>query len=501
MVDIGGVPGQENLKKNYFVFMDSKLEFSTDQDTDIWKYIKDFFNESRDGELPSLQSLNDYFEADGRPDVLDRLKEIREAPNYNLSNFSRLCKDLYAEQQSRNLDSLIRETSTIKSTGLVFGKGKLAVKKKGVRQAVEHFISKADALMTVDAKGKLKGDVTMDGKEVLAEYQIAKTAKKIGRMTGLAPIDHATKGLRPGELMLILGYVGELKSSLALNYAYNSAIYYGHNVMYFSIEMKYEDVRQILYCIHSTHDKFKRFPGDTRVLDYGPLRDGELTAEQEILLQQVADDFDEMDILRKSTDPADPIVPGENKPQPYGKIIIERPAGDISVPEIKIRAEVENRKHELGLIIADHAGIIEGEGGRSVANYGVSLNYVMKDLAQLALNFNDGQGIPVCTPFQANRQGWKEACKNEGLYKLDALSWANEAERSASVIIYTFLGDDRKLRDAEEVLIGCLKNRGGDHFKPFKASVNFKSRRIRYITEGSEEPGTTIKELGFGDII
>ena len=471
MVDVNGTPNQEQLKGNYFVFVESKLQFIMDQDTDIWGYIKDFFNESREGELPSLQSLVDYFETAGRPDVLDRLKDIRESPPYIRSNFLRLTKDLYVEQQSRKLDNLIRE----------MGKGKDAPLVKGVRSAVENFISKADELLTVEAKGKLKGDVTADGQEVLTEYHAKKNNPKIGRSFGLQHMDNFTKGLRSGELMLILGYVGELKTGLSLNYAYNTAIYFDWNVMYFSLEMKYEQVRNILHCIHSTHAKFKRHNGDTRALDYGRLRDGALTPDEEALLVDVAADFT------------------EQQGRGYGKIIVERPVSALSVSAIKLKAEVEHRKHGLGLIIADHAGLIEGEEGRSVSNFGVSLNYVIKDLSQLALNFNDGEGIPVCTPFQASRAGWKEACKNDGNYKLDALSWANEAERSASLIISTFLGDDDKLRKANEVQIGCLKNRDGGHFKTFKAHIDFLSRRIRHQDESTGGGG--LEDLGFDEPI
>ena len=39
----------------------------------------------------------------------------------------------------------------------------------------------------------------------------------------------------------------------------------------------------------------------------------------------------------------------------------------------------------------------------------------------------------MLTPFQVNREGWKEAQKNEGVYKITALSGANEAERAPHV--------------------------------------------------------------------
>lgn len=474
LIDFGTI-NQENLRNNYFAFGESRLEFIQDQDTDIYKYIQDFFGESRDSELPSAQSVIDYFEAEGRPDVLERLSEIRETEGYIRSNFRRLCSDLYKEQQERNLDTLLRETAIIKSSGMRIG-GKKGPLKKGVREAVEHFVAKADDLLTVESKGKLKGNILEDGREVIAEYQNQKANPSVGRLMGLKNIDHYTKGLRPGELMLLLGFVSELKTSLALNYAYNTAIYYGWNIMYFSLEMKYEQVRNILYCIHSTHEKFQK--NGFRFLDYGKLRDGELSPDEEKLLEEIVQDFETC--------------------KEYGKIIIERPIGDITVAEIKLKAEVEHRKNELGLIITDHAGLIENEKGRSVSNYGVSLNYVLKDLSQLALNFNDGEGIAICTPFQANREGWKDACKNDGHYKLNALSWANEAERSASVIIYTFLGDTQELRDNGETKIGCLKNRDGKQFPQFTASVHFQSRRIRNpVTENTSDDILT--EIGIGD--
>lgn len=476
IIDVDATINQENLRRNYFTFLEAGLEFVLDADTAIFGYVQDFFGASRDADLPAYQSIVDYFEAEARPDVIDRLEEVKESPSYIRSNFRRLCDALYSEQQSRKLDTLLREASVIKNSGMRVG-GRRGELKKGVRDAVEHFITGSDELLTVQSRGKLKGDVTADGDEVLAEYMQQQANPKIGRLTGLKNIDHYSKGLRPGELMLILGYVGELKTTLALNYAYNTAIVYGWNVMYFSLEMKYEQVRKILYCIHSTHQKFQTHMGNRRFVDYGRLRDGELEEDELSLLRDVVADFT------------------ENQGDEYGRLIVERPDGDITVPEIKLKAEVEHRKHELGLLIADHAGLIENDKGRSVNNFGMSLNYVMKDLSQLALNFNDGEGIPVCTPFQANRQGWKEACKNDGHYKLDALSWANEAERSASQIIYTFLGDTPTLRDRGEVKIGCLKSRDGGHFKQFTGSVHFQSRRIRNPVDDSEG-SDTLAEIG-----
>ncbi len=474
IIDIDDTITQENLRRNYFTFLESGIEFVLDPDTEMFRYIQDFFAASKDADLPSYQSVVDYFTAEARVDVLDRLAEVHASPFYIRSNFRTLCDRLYKDQQSRKLDTLFRESALIKNSGMRVG-GKKGPLKKGVRDAVEHFIQGSDDLLTVESRGKLKGDVLDDGAEVMAQYLQNAAEKKIGLLTGLTSIDKYSRGLRKGELMLLLGFVGELKTTMALNYAYNTAVYYHRNVMYFSLEMKYEQVRNILYCIHSTHPDFQR-PGQKslRYVDYNRLRDGELSEDELAHLKEVIEDFE------TNTE--------------YGKIIVERPIGDLTVPEIKLKAEVEHRKNPLDLLIADHAGLIENDMGRSVSNYGNSLNYVMKDLSQLALNFNDGEGIPVCTPFQANRQGWKEACKNDGHYKLDALSFANEAERSASQIIYTFLGDTQDLRSRGEVKIGCLKSRDGAHFPQFVGSVHFPTRRIRNPVSALDDDDLT--ELG-----
>ena len=52
---------------------------------------------------------------------------------------------------------------------------------------------------------------------------------------------------------------------------------------------------------------------------------------------------------------------------------------------------------------------------------------------ELALQFPDG-GVPVLALHQTNRQGRDQAKKDGRYTSTSALSWAHEAERSASVI-------------------------------------------------------------------
>jgi hypothetical protein len=95
----------------------------------------------------------------------------------------------------------------------------------------------------------------------------------------------------------------------------------------------------------------------------------------------------------------------------------------------------------------------------------------------LAMTFANGRGIPIVSPWQANRSGYTEAEKNGGRYKLTAMAGANEAERSADFIYYTYRDDT--LRNSREVLLGNLKARNYPEIsEPFKA---FADPAIRVI--------------------
>jgi len=65
----------------------------------------------------------------------------------------------------------------------------------------------------------------------------------------------------------------------------------------------------------------------------------------------------------------------------------------------------------------------------------------------------------------------KEAVKNDGVYRLTALSNANEAERSADGVIALFMDSEMKRNGLTK--LSCLKHRDGDDFLPFEATIDF----------------------------
>ncbi|MBI1944520.1 MAG: hypothetical protein HYS27_02420 [Deltaproteobacteria bacterium] len=485
IIDCGDVGG-DHLLANYHAFVDAGLEPAAEHDTEIVQYIREFHQEFNSA--PTLTSVQDAFEHGFA--ALERLKEIKDAESYIGTQFRRLLKTLKEKQRENGFDLLLKESARIKTQGVKVGK----LTKKGIDAALQNLVEGADRLRS-DADGaRTSGALREESADILARYAERVTSPRFGRLLGLEKIDEVCRGLRAGELMLCLGFVGHGKTTFALNYAYNTAMIYGWDVIYFSLEMTRVQITDVLYTMHSMHPKFvdPESPNFSAVapLDYRAIRDGLLAPEQHEFFKEVAHDMDSVREYSSKTTDGDWRVP-------YGEILIETPSKEVTVAEIKMKAEMHARRleaegRELGLVIIDHALLVESSVGRSVDNYTVSVNYILRDVARMAVMFNGGKGIPVCMPFQANRTGWDAASKNDGHYKLNALSYANEAEKSASVITYVYMDDD--MRDEGRVKIGCLKNRDNPHFKQFEARILWGPRRL--IAQREQTPDEIALDLG-----
>jgi hypothetical protein len=65
-------------------------------------------------------------------------------------------------------------------------------------------------------------------------------------------------------------------------------------------------------------------------------------------------------------------------------------------------------------------------------------NATLREAKQMCVAFRHGKGVSLLSPWQASREGFKEAEKEGGQYTLRALSWANEAERSSDFVYFVY---------------------------------------------------------------
>ena len=426
-IDFGGEISPEQLVQNFQKLVQGRIEWNRPDDARVYEFLTLYFQQRL--ELPSVQTVTDYFDKTGDVEATERIKDIAAAPWYIRTNYSHLIQTLLEEQNRIKATVLLKEAHEILNKGLIFTEGREKVRKQGVRDALIHFQQKSHDLVLTGYTARTAGDIRLDGQAVWDGYQEAKVNKdKVwGKLTGIDKIDTISHGIKKGELWIHAAYPGELKTTLALNWCYNLVTRYKANVLYYSFEMPYEQLRLQVYVLHSSHAKWLR--EGYRPLDYRRVRDGQLTEEEEVFYQKVIDDFC-------------------NNPE-YCQFEIRSPDRDLTLEDIQLDAELMHKQMEIGLIVLDHGQLMEARKSKRSKDYTVELNSVIRDTKKLCLHFNHGEKIPVLMLFQINRQGKEEANKTEGRYKASALSYANEC-----VVGGTLVKTARGLLPIESVQFG-----------------------------------------------
>lgn len=488
VIQVGNQPEPEDALNNWQKLQDHSLECDSEEDNKIYKYLASFYDQM--SAPPDYQLVKEYFEKEDNIDVVSRLEEIKSAQVYIRTNFLAIVKSIQERQQVKNFVLLMRDASAVAEHGKNLDKF-VAGKKilKGVSDAISLITEKLPDFTRIEAGERLEGVVHDDAEEVLEEYDyILKNNRFADRnLLGLEPVDMACKGHRKGELWVHCATPGDLKTTLALNYAYNNSVVYKKNILYIILEMPYTQLRRQLYAIHSSHGKFvtewNKEDGYTG-LDYRQLRDGELSPKDFERLKIIAQDF---------------------KSQTEGHLYIWRPATEVTMDDIKRKSEAFHHKYGCDGVIIDHLGLVQPKLLKS--DYVVQLNQIVRDTRLMALNFARGNSVPIMALFQLNRQGRMRAEKNNGQYDMAAISYANEVEKSADKITYTYL--DPELRASGKFKIGCIKNRDDAIFEPVIGKILWQSKRMRSIEVGLMDLNadellkaqSKISELSFDDVM
>lgn len=466
LMQVGNVPDAEDVLGNWHRLQDYELEYSSEEDQKIISYLRDFYGQM--AAPPDYTLLRSFFERQDDIEVVNRLEEVSKAVPYISTNFVHTVRTELERQQVKNLILLCRDASAIAEHGrtTVDPRGKKETK-RGVSDAVDHLYGRLHDFVRVEGGEKLEGVVSEDDQEVLEEYDRAEKTDQFANrnLFGLEPVDSVCKGHRRGELWVHTAFVGELKTSLALNYAYNNAYVYKKNIFYAILEMPYKQLRRQLFVIHSSHGKFVKewYKEDGYTgLDYQQVRDGELSAKDKERLRIVARDF---------------------KETCKGRLYIWRPNKDedSTLASIRRRAEMFDNKYSCDGVILDHMGLVVPK--RYSSDTVSTQNAVVRDAKLMALNFARGRGVPVLGLWQMNRQGKARADKADGRYDIAAISYANEIEKSADVISYTYLNE--QLRADGKFYLGNLKTRDTRMFERMTGKILWRSKRMRAIEQNN----------------
>ena len=462
-----GQDEEKHILQNISKFRDSGLEYDQDTDTKLWTYIKDFVGKFQ--HPPDLVTIRSYFENTRQGEVVDRLEYLASVTPRTQGNFVAHLEQKADERRMRRVGEILSDASTVLTTGITRKEGRNEVMLKGPRDAIGYIIENSRDVIAPTTGQVLSGIVNADRDQFIEEVTRAREDPLAGRgqQTGIGQIDDHLPGSKRHELWIHAAFTGGMKSTFMVNWCYNQAVGLygkegqnpGESSLIFSLEMPYQQVRRILYVMHSRHPKFKDvFGNEFYGLDYQRVRDGTLDDNEMKALEYISTDF------------ANP----ENK---YGQVIVEVHDPDKSrftVPDLRAKAEYAYSQNPFAMMVVDHVGLMH-----SVERYSSTterLNEVIRDLKRLSMSFNRGMGMGTVALFQISREGFKAAEKNGGRYNLTHLSYANEAERSADIVTATWVDDE--LRQKNEVKFQCLKSRDDSPFQDFVAGVHWPQRRI-----------------------
>lgn len=461
---------QKDLIENYKHLQKIDLKLPEQQAyTKLFSFIKDYYNKC-DPDLISLPSMDiirnhfTYTENSEATTVL--LDKISSCQPYVGMDYRTVVKSYVDQCNILEFSKVLNISNTIASNGYDLVKGKRKTRLKGLSDAISYMSRETKKLEQSDFDIITEGQVISD-KSVSESLELySKTSRDptglIGIYSWLSAIDGCTGGLKSGELMIVTAFTGHCKTTFSLNQVYR-AIYGGWNSCFVSLEMGYEEIRDKIYVLHSSNPKFKklypRFEHLVGTLSYNNVRYGQLTDEEMDYYQLVLKDLTDAD-------------------SGYGKLFIWQPLrpsttlSDIALKFREYQQECQMDGMDLDFGVIDYLSLLGADDHERARDGNETLNNIVKSLKRLCLTFNNGKGIRILSPHQANREGYKKAMSkdNEGIYDLTALSNAHEIERSADLVISIYRYDDRV-----GLKFCCLKNRRNKFFKPFDASIHFDS--------------------------
>ena len=254
-----------------------------------------------------------------------------------------------------------------------------------------------------------------------------------GFRTGVHELDEMTNGFLPGYVAVVAAWTSHGKSMFLNNAAYLNALD-GKKVVILSLEIPSEGVYQILMSRRS-------FDKNKSPVPYSAILQAKMTTAQEDYL------FKEIEPEFRDTSAQNTLVIEESDIQSFTK------EGVFSTLR-----QCEDILGGLDFVILDHANLLHYVNPEDRSRTGDHYVKMFSDVARL-FRTSDGKKVGVGLAAQTNREGWKEAGRNDGRYKMSALSEFHELERSATYVV--FLYSDPLMMQVNEMKVHLQKHRIG----------------------------------------
>lgn len=324
-------------------------------------------------------------------------------------------------------------------------------------------------------------DVLTEGRQVLLDYQRARDEDRSRRpRTGIDGLDALSGGIGKGELVMIAAPSGYGKTQLCVSMAYHASQMQGLHVYFATSETVRTTVRSRLIARHSMHEKFEDMRNALQLprgLDSKKITRGQLDPDHEPFLLAVARDYG---------------ATGEAS-SPGSCWVSQMPHGQ-TIPGLRAQIEQRARTAHPDLVIVDYLALMSATDRFQSSRE--SLSSVVKGAAHFAVDFAKGDGVPVVSPWQLNRESQREMVRT-GEIDQNGLAETAEAVNSADQVWVLTPDGERDGREGN-LKLNVVKSREGE----VRLGDNGFPLKIDYATSLFEDrsAATTLGSSAFNPI-
>lgn len=350
-------------------------------------------------------------------------------------------KELAAERQTAEA---ITTGMEILNRGAKGPKGEDLIGHNDARTHILSQFAEIDRELTMQTSPE--GDARTEASEIWEEINNPETIN--GIKFAIPQLDNITGGVQRGELVLVGGYTNSGKSMLSsAQLPWSAAIEQGKNVVILTTETLRPQIRRRLICRHSRHPMFDLPQG----INSRDLKKGReyLPEDQLKVLPDIINDFTQ-------------------NPN-YGKLVIVQIPRNATITSCENRALRYQREFDVDLVVIDSINLLRAD--RRFQSKREELASMLIEGKQFATTFADGRGVPVVSPWQINRESWKEA-QEKGYYNTSGLSETHEASASSDLIL-TILEPSKNNNREAEIKMQIAKARDGETSDPFDVTVDY----------------------------
>lgn len=429
----------------------------------VFKFLYDFVDKysTAPSRMTFYTSMAACAQGSDGADLQDFSSKIQSGliPRFSVGDWNHLLDQYEAGRDIWILEDTTRTALEIYSTPIKINGKQL----HGFKDALD-FAQRGVAVLGSSINNVEVINLEENGEQAFAQYLADKdndaTCAKI--LSGLADIDKQFKGFRKGELISIMGYPGDGKTSLCVNMAYN-AFLQGYNVVYITLEMPAEAMKCRFHVRHSAnYNLFKREP-----ISLQQYMDFELSDDDaKFMFRSVVPDF------TRNTDPEYGL---------RGSIRVIEPGEEgLSFPLLKAELLKLHAEHPIDIFFLDYPNLMDVASERG-QDFDKSMSRLYVKLKTLCRTFNDGDRLIGVIPTQVNRSGRESAEKANGAYTLRAIQEYSEIANSSDFVLGIFR--DNALVQTNECIISNAKARRAGVILQFIATFMGDSCRISDKTE------------------